>query len=72
VLVEDEWQRRGVGTALVTALVGEARGRAVRSIHADLMGQDHLLVGILGRLWNSRIRLESGIFSVDIGLSAAA
>jgi GNAT superfamily N-acetyltransferase len=72
VLVEDHWQRRGVGTALVTALIGAARDRAVRSIHADVMGEDHQLVGVLGRLGSTSVRLESGIFSVDIDLSVAA
>jgi len=68
VLVEDQRQRRGVGTTLITALITEARSRGVRSIHADVMGEDHQLVMILGRLGKATGRVESGIFSVNIDL----
>jgi GNAT superfamily N-acetyltransferase len=68
VLVEDQRQRQGVGGALVTALVDEARRRAVQSIHADVMGEDHQLVMSLGRFGKTTARVESGIFSVNIDL----
>jgi GNAT superfamily N-acetyltransferase len=71
VLVEDQQQRRGVGTALVTALINEARRRGVRSIRADVMGEDHQLVVILGRLGKTTARSESGIISVNIDLSCS-
>jgi len=68
VLVEDQRQRRRVGTALVTALINEARRRDVRRIHADVMGEDHQLVVILRRLGKTTASVESGVFSVGIDL----
>ena len=38
VLVEDSWQRRGVGTALLAALVGRARRCDLSSLRADVLG----------------------------------
>jgi GNAT superfamily N-acetyltransferase len=67
-LVEDQRQRQGVGATLVTALINEARSRGVGSIHADVMGEDHQLVVILGRLGKATAWVESGIFSVNIDL----
>ena len=39
VLVEDGWQRRGVGTALLTMLVGRARQLDLSSLRADVLGE---------------------------------
>src|SRR5579862_2539845 len=36
VLVEDDWQRRGVGTALVAALATHARGRGLATLTAHM------------------------------------
>ena len=68
VLVEDQRQRQGIGTALVTNLINAARRRGVPSIHADVMGEDHQLVVILGRLGKTTAHVESGTFSVNIDL----
>jgi GNAT superfamily N-acetyltransferase len=69
VLVEDERQRRGIGTRLVTALSSEAVRRGVRSIHADILGEDGRLVAALRRLGPTRVDLDVGTYSVDIQLA---
>jgi GNAT superfamily N-acetyltransferase len=70
VLVEDERQGRGIGTCLATALTHEAVRRGVRSIRADLMGENYRLVAALRRLGTTSVELHSGTFSVNIDLQA--
>ncbi len=43
VLVEDAWQRRGIGTALVTSLLDSARAKGVTTVHADVLVDGHEL-----------------------------
>lgn len=49
-LVEDGWQRRGLGTALVVALVARARERGVRYLRATVQPS---ALGLLVRLGRS-------------------
>jgi GNAT superfamily N-acetyltransferase len=50
VLVEDSWQRRGIGTELVTRLVASARARGVNQIVADVLGEDGFVLSALRRI----------------------
>lgn len=68
-LVEDGRQRRGIGTGLIQAAVTEARRRGVRSLHADIMGDDGHLVRSLRRLGPARVAICAGIFEVDVDLA---
>jgi len=49
VLVEDDWQRRGLGSAMVDALVAGARRRGVRRVQATVLPNAIGLLGWLGR-----------------------
>jgi GNAT superfamily N-acetyltransferase len=49
VLVADDWQRRGIGTALVDQLVARARQRGVRYLRATVLPTSNRLLGWLGR-----------------------
>jgi GNAT superfamily N-acetyltransferase len=71
VLVEDERQRRGVGTRLVRAVALEAVNRGVRSIHADIMGEDGRLLVALRRLGPTHVDLDMGTYSAEIQLRAS-
>jgi GNAT superfamily N-acetyltransferase len=65
IMVEDGWQRRGLGTALVAELVERARRRRVPYLRATVQPRaGHLLVW-LGR----RLPLERSAFAAD-GLTA--
>lgn len=71
VLVEDAWQRRGVGSCLTRTLVAHARDHGVRILHADVLVEDSFLLRLLrkvGPLWAST---SHGTHSVDISLSSA-
>jgi GNAT superfamily N-acetyltransferase len=70
VLVEDAWQRRGIGTRLIASLLGSARARGVATVHADVLVDDVFILPILRGIGPLRVSIESGSFSVDIDLSS--
>ena len=68
VLVEDAWQRQGVGGAMCEALVDLARGQGVGLLHADVLFEDVFLLGVLARYGRLQVELEYGDYSVAIHL----
>jgi GNAT superfamily N-acetyltransferase len=70
VLIEDAWQRRGLGTRLVGDLVAHARRTGLRVLEAQLLAEQAWITGLLrphgtcrlGSSWN-------GVLSVTIRLS---
>jgi GNAT superfamily N-acetyltransferase len=68
VLVEDAWQRRGVGLQLMSALLETARSTGMSRVHADVLGEDQFLLRSLRKLAPIAVSLHSGAFSVDIDL----
>jgi GNAT superfamily N-acetyltransferase len=68
VLVEDGWQRRGVGTQLVAALVARARARGATTLHADVLTDDRFIVDALRRLGRLTVKIESGTFRIAVDL----
>jgi GNAT superfamily N-acetyltransferase len=72
VLVEDAWQRRGIGTRLVAALAEEAKRRHVATIRADVLAEDSFIVGMLRRIGPVTVRLGRGTMTVDVQLTDAA
>jgi GNAT superfamily N-acetyltransferase len=68
VLIEDRWQRRGVGTRLIRAVVETARSSGLTRLHADVLGEDEFLLRALRPLGRMKVALDLGTFSVDIDL----
>jgi GNAT superfamily N-acetyltransferase len=68
VLVEDRWQRLGVGTRLIRALIESVRSRGVTRLHADILGADQFLLRSLRRIGPVIVAIELGTFSVDVEL----
>jgi GNAT superfamily N-acetyltransferase len=68
VLVEDAWQRRGVGTRLAASLLDNARAHGVTTVHADVLGDDQFILRILRRIGPLTVSIEYGGFSIDIDL----
>jgi N-acetylglutamate synthase-like GNAT family acetyltransferase len=66
VLVEDAWQRRGVGTSLVASLLVDARSRGVTTMHADVLGDDFFILEALRRIGPLTVAIECGTYSIDI------
>lgn len=62
VTVVDEWQRRGVGTALLQRLSERARQEGVKTFTALLLAENYEMRGLLEKL--GRFRLKGGASSV--------
>jgi len=50
-VVADQWQDRGLGTLLLSALVGRAARRGARSLVLDILPDNHRMLGIIARRW---------------------
>jgi GNAT superfamily N-acetyltransferase len=72
VLVEDAWQRRGIGTRLITSLLDGARAEGVTAVHADVLADDEFILRALHRIAPLRASMKSGTLSVVIDLSSPA
>ena len=70
VLVEDAWQRRGIGTRLTESLLQDARAKGVTTVHVDVLGDDVFILRALGRIVPLTVSIEFGGFSVDIDLGS--
>ena len=68
VLVEDAWQRRGVGTALSRAVVDTARARGLRRLAADVMADGQFIVRLLSGIGPITSSLGYGGYSVRVEL----
>ena len=71
VLVEDAWQRRGIGTCLVASLLVNARAMGVMTVHADVLGDDLFILAALRRIGPLSVSIEFGSYSIDIEIRQA-
>ena len=69
VLVEDAWQRRGIGSRLTASLLVSARATGVPTVHVDVLGDDLFIVQTLRRIGPLTVSIEFGIYSIDIDIS---
>jgi GNAT superfamily N-acetyltransferase len=68
VLVEDHWQRRGIGTRLVTSLLADAPALGVTTLHADVLRDDIFILEALRRIGPLSVSMERDAVSADIFL----
>jgi GNAT superfamily N-acetyltransferase len=72
-LVEDGWQRHGLGARLVRALTRLAMDRGVERFHADLLASNRPAVGLIRRFGTSaRAAFLDGELVYDLPLGRAA
>jgi GNAT superfamily N-acetyltransferase len=50
-VVADDWQRCGIGTQLLDALAGRARRRGVTRLVLEVLSDNRVMLGIIGRRW---------------------
>ena len=67
-LVEDTWQQRGIGSALVAEIVRHARWRGLSSLRADVHGDNHFIPPALARLGPTRTSISGGVYTMWLDL----
>lgn len=73
VAVVDDWQKRGLGTAMVTRLTDRARRAGIRRYRVISGPENRRIRGILGRLGRTRSAgMEQGYVQYEVDLRAAA
>ena len=72
VTVVDEWQSRGLGTQLLSALIDEARSRGITTFTADVLWENDTVLGPLRALGASVEPAEPGIASIAFTLPAVS
>lgn len=70
VLVEDDWQRQGVGTALLLALVRRVRERGSHFIRADVLEESRFVLPLLARLGPAKTSVAAGSYTTLVDLMA--
>jgi acetyltransferase len=60
VLVRDDYQAAGVGSALAARLVELARAMGVTQLHSDMLAENRAVRGLLRRLGDARISTAEG------------
>jgi N-acetylglutamate synthase-like GNAT family acetyltransferase len=68
VLVEDAWQRRGVGTALVSLVVANAHACGLKELSADILAESDWALSSLARMGRMDVELSFGVYSVRVTL----
>jgi GNAT superfamily N-acetyltransferase len=67
-LVEDSCQRQGIGSRLAASLLEHVRANGVTTVHADVLGDDEFILRTLRRIGPLKVKIQSGIFSIDVDL----
>jgi GNAT superfamily N-acetyltransferase len=72
VLIEDAWQRRGVGTALLSALVRRVRERGSRFLRADVLDDNRFVIRALSLLGSAKTAVAAGSYTTVVDLAVSA
>jgi GNAT superfamily N-acetyltransferase len=70
-LIEDAWQRQGLGTRLLGDLVTHARRTGLRALEAQLLAEEAWITGLLRRYGPCRLRsTRNGVLNVSVRLAS--
>lgn len=70
ILVEDPWQRQGVGRALADHLIAGTAMQGASSFHADILVEDSFALSLLRRYGTTDVRIDGNVYSVEVELFA--
>ena len=70
VLVEDRWQRRGAGSALVAALVERAKELRLSSFIVDIQAHSNFIIPLLARIGGITTTFSYSGYRVRVGLGS--
>lgn len=70
VVVEDRYQEKGIGTALLRCLVNVARGQGIRSFEADVLSENRRMMSVF-RSYGFHVlsMLEEGVYHVAFSIA---
>lgn len=68
VVVEDEWQRQGIGSRLLSALIVNQRSRGVTAFGATVLAEDAWVLRLLTRLGRISTKPASGMYDAILEL----
>jgi RimJ/RimL family protein N-acetyltransferase len=69
VLIEDDWQRRDVGTALLIALVRRVRERGLHFLRAEVLDENRFALQVLARIGPAKTSLAAGSYTTLVDLA---
>ena len=69
VLVEDGWQRRGVGSVLLNHLLDGARAGGISAIHAEVLAENRWVIRMLSQFGTIDAYQTMGVYSATVTLS---
>ena len=49
-MVADQWHRRGIGTKLLMELMQEAKSRGLKSMHGEVLAENHDMLELVTSL----------------------
>jgi GNAT superfamily N-acetyltransferase len=70
VLIEDAWQRRGIGSALASVLARHARQEGWTSLRADVRADSPFIPAALTRMGTTRTSISFGVYTIWVDLEA--
>jgi GNAT superfamily N-acetyltransferase len=68
VLIEDAWQRRGLGTELLRRLADLALRAGILEVRAEVLGDNGWLLAVLSRVGTVEASVHWGVYSVAVTL----
>jgi GNAT superfamily N-acetyltransferase len=70
-LVEDAWQRHGIGGALLREIVGHAHRTGISVLTAQILAEQSWIVRVLGEYGDCESAISEGITDVELRLRPA-
>jgi GNAT superfamily N-acetyltransferase len=68
-LVEDAWQRLGIGGSLLREIVGYAHRNGIRQLTAQILGEQSWIVRLLSTYGQCESRIARGVLDVTLRLA---
>jgi acetyltransferase len=73
IVVEDEWQSKGVGKLLLSGLAGEAKLQGIETFTGIVLGENRQMLGLAGAVFSgARHALKDGLYHVCAPLRSLA
>jgi GNAT superfamily N-acetyltransferase len=72
VLVEDTWQRRGIGTVLLRDLADLAGASDITELHAEVLAENRWVLKVLARIGVLDATARWGVYSVTVRVMSPA